>query len=147
MNHPLPNQRTYTLVLIKPDAFARGIVGEVLSNFETQGFWIHHMVMHNPCPPRILAEHYQEHKDKPFYQGLIRFMATGPLLALVLYRHSALLPPAWEVARTIAGPTDGSGRHTVRGRYGVDLPATLVHVSDGSDSAARELQLWFPGEL
>jgi len=130
-----------TLVLIKPDAVKRGLVGEVLARFEHKGLAIDAMVLRTM--DRDLADlHYAEHLDKAFYPPLKEFMTGGPLVALVLSGDQAI-----EVVRTLVGATDGrvAAAGTIRGDFSLSNRENLVHASDGPDSAKRELELWFPG--
>ena len=130
-----------TLVLIKPDAVRRGLVGEVLRRFEAKGLTIEAMTLRT-MDPALADEHYAEHVDKPFYPPLKVFMTSGPLVALILSGDQAI-----EVVRTITGPTDGrkAPAGTIRGDFSLSNRENLVHASDSPESAKRELELWFPG--
>jgi nucleoside-diphosphate kinase len=129
-----------TLVLIKPDAVRRGLVGEILSRFERKGLAIDAMVQRRMAA-NLADAHYAEHVDKAFYPPLKEFMTGGPLVALVLSGDSAI-----EVVRTLVGVTDGrkAAAGTIRGDFSLSNRENLVHASDSSDSAKRELALWFP---
>lgn len=130
-----------TLVLIKPDAVRRGLVGEILSRYERRGFTI--VAMDQRVIDRTLSDaHYAEHVDKPFYPGLRDFITGGPLIALVLEGDQAI-----EVVRTMNGATDArkAAPGTVRGDLALSTSENLVHASDSADSAKREIDLWFPG--
>ena len=132
------NERT--LVLIKPDAVARGLVGEVLARFERKGLTIDAMVMRT-MDPELADRHYTEHLDKPFYPPLKQFMTSGRLVAMVLSGDQAI-----DVVRGLVGSTDGrvAAAGTIRGDFSLSNRENLVHASDGPDSAKREIALWFP---
>lgn len=129
-----------TLVLIKPDAVRRGLVGEIISRFERKGLTLEAMTM-RAMDPALADQHYAEHVDKPFYPPLKQFMTGGPLIALVLSGDSAI-----DVVRALNGATDGrtAAAGTIRGDFSMSNRENLVHASDSSDSAKRELSLWFP---
>ena len=129
-----------TLVLIKPDAVRRGLVGEVLSRFERKGLTIEAMVQRG-MDADLADRHYADHLEKPFYPPLKEFMISGPLLALVLSGDTAI-----EVVRTLVGATDGrkAAAGTIRGDLSLSNRENLVHASDSVDSAKREIALWFP---
>lgn len=131
----LPKERT--LVLIKPDCFERGIVGDVIARFERSGLRIRTVTAFNPPNTETLEEHYAEHREKPFFPGLIQFM-RGRLIVLMLEGDDAVAK-----ARRLTGKTDGSEPGTIRGDYGTKGPATIVHASDSPESAERELMAWF----
>ena len=129
-----------SLVLIKPDAVRRGLVGEILGRFERKGLAIRACVLRE-MDVRLADRHYAEHVEKPFYPPLKDFMSGGPLLALVLEGDSAI-----EVVRALVGATDGrkAAAGTIRGDFSLSNRENLVHASDSSDSAKREIGLWFP---
>jgi nucleoside-diphosphate kinase len=129
-----------TLVLIKPDAVKRGLVGEVLARFERKGLTIDAMVF-RVMDAELADRHYAEHVDKAFYPPLKEFMTSGPLVALILSGDRAI-----EVVRALVGVTDGrvAAAGTIRGDLSLSNRENLVHASDGPDSAKRELALWFP---
>jgi nucleoside-diphosphate kinase len=129
-----------TLVLIKPDAVRRGLVGEVLARFEHKGLTIDTMVLRT-MDADLADRHYADHLEKPFYPPLKEFMISGPLVALVLAGDSAI-----DVVRTLVGATDGraAAAGTIRGDFSLSNRENLVHASDSPDSAAREIALWFP---
>jgi nucleoside-diphosphate kinase len=129
-----------SLVLIKPDAVRRGLVGEILSRFERKGLVIEALEMRT-MSPELADQHYAEHVDKGFYPPLKEFMTGGPLLALVLSGDGVI-----EVVRAMIGSTDGrkAAAGTVRGDLSLSNRENLVHASDGPDSAKRELAIWFP---
>ncbi|HYY34264.1 MAG TPA: nucleoside-diphosphate kinase [Gaiellaceae bacterium] len=128
-----------TLVLIKPDALARGLAGEILRRFEQRG-----LVMGAGKLVQVdrdLAErHYAEHSEKPFFGELVEFITSAPTLALVLEGESAI-----SVVRATIGATNpaDAAPGTVRGDLALAMPDNLVHGSDSADSAEREIALWF----
>ncbi len=129
-----------TLVLIKPDAVRRGLVGEILRRFERRGLAIDAMVQRT-MDGRLADAHYAQHLEKPFYPPLKDFMTSGPLVALILAGDEAI-----EVVRTMVGATDArkAAAGTVRGDLALSNRENLVHASDSPDSARREIGLWFP---
>ena len=129
-----------TLILVKPDAFARNLTGEILARFERKGLGI--VAMKHMTVERDLAEqHYAEHKDKPFFGELVEFITGGPLVALVLEGHEAV-----KAARQVIGATNPleAAPGSIRGDYGLEVQTNLVHGSDSPESAARESSLFFP---
>jgi nucleoside-diphosphate kinase len=133
-----------TLVLIKPDAMARRLAGEILGRFEQRGLAVRAAKLVQV--DRGLAErHYAEHTEKPFFGELVEFITSAPTLALVLEGESAV-----SVVRTTMGATNpvDAAPGTVRGDLALAMPDNLVHGSDSPDSAEREIALWFSdGEL
>jgi nucleoside-diphosphate kinase len=133
-----------TLVLIKPDAMARRLAGEILGRFEQRGLTVRAAKLVQV--DRGLAErHYAEHTEKPFFGELVEFITSAPTLALVLEGESAV-----SVVRTTMGATNpvDAAPGTVRGDLALAMPDNLVHGSDSPDSAEREIALWFSdGEL
>ena len=129
-----------SLVLIKPDAVRRGLVGEILGRFERKGLAVEALVLRT-MGAELADQHYAEHVDKPFYPPLKEFMTSGPLAALVLSGDDAI-----EVIRTMIGATDGrkAAAGTIRGDLSLSNRENLVHASDSPESAKRELALWFP---
>ncbi len=129
-----------TLVLIKPDALRRGLVGEVIARFERKGLAIHTMVLRT-MDADLADRHYAEHVDKGFYPPLKEFMTGGPLVALIISGEEAV-----EVVRNLVGATDGrkAAAGTIRGDLSLSNRENLVHASDSADSAKREIALWFP---
>ncbi len=131
-----------TLVLVKPDAMARGLAGEILARFERRGLVVRAARLVRV--DRELAErHYAEHAEKPFFGELVEFITSGPTLALVLEGESAI-----PVVRTTMGATNPaeSAPGTIRGDLALAMPDNLVHGSDAPESARREIELWFPDE-
>jgi nucleoside-diphosphate kinase len=133
-----------TLIIFKPDAVQRGLCGEILSRFERKGLQVVGMKMTQI--PRSLAEtHYEAHKAKPFYAGLVGFMTSSPVIILALQGKDAIT-----IARNMMGATFGSkaAPGTIRGDFGVSNSYNLIHGSDSPEAAQRELGLFFkPEEL
>jgi nucleoside-diphosphate kinase len=129
-----------SLVLIKPDAVRRGLVGEIIGRFERKGLVIERMVLRS-MDAALADQHYADHVDKGFYPPLKAFMTGGPLVALVLSGDEVI-----EVVRQMIGATDGrkAAAGTVRGDLSLSNRENLVHASDSPESAKRELALWFP---
>jgi len=129
-----------TLVLIKPDAVRRGLVGAVLSRFEDKGLTIVAME-HRWIDAAQADAHYAEHVEQPWYPPLREFATSGPLVALVLEGDEAIA-----VVRLLNGATDGraAAPGTIRGDLSLSNRENLVHASDSEESAAREIALWFP---
>lgn len=129
-----------TLVLLKPDAVRRGLVGEVLGRYEAKGLTIVAME-HRAIDAAQADAHYAEHVEQPWYPPLREFATSGPLVALVLEGDEAI-----SVVRALNGATDGraAAPGTVRGDLSLSNRENLVHASDSEDSAAREIALWFP---
>jgi nucleoside-diphosphate kinase len=130
-----------TLVLLKPDAVRRGLVGELLSRFERRGLTIAALEMRT-IDGEQADRHYAEHVERDFYPPLRTFVTSGPLVALVLEGDSAI-----EVVRGINGATDGrkAAPGTIRGDLSLSNRENLVHGSDSAESAEREIAIWFPG--
>jgi nucleoside-diphosphate kinase len=129
-----------SLVLIKPDAVRRGLLGEILSRFERKGLVVEALELRT-MDASLADAHYAEHVDKAFYPPLKEFMTSGPLAALVLTGDSVI-----EVVRAMIGATDGrkAAAGTIRGDLSLSNRENLVHASDSPQSAERELALWFP---
>jgi nucleoside-diphosphate kinase len=133
-----------TLVLLKPDAVKRGQVGEIVRRIEAKGYALVALELRT-ATPEVLAEHYAEHEGKPFYQPLVDFMLSGPVVAIVLEGERCI-----EGFRALAGATDPTvaAPGTVRGDLGRDwglkVQQNLVHGSDSPESAEREIGIWFP---
>ena len=131
-----------TLVLVKPDAMARALAGEILGRLERRGLVVRAVRLVRV--DRELAErHYEEHREKPFFVELVEFITSGPTLALVLEGESAI-----PVVRTTMGATNpaDAAPGTIRGDLALAMPDNLVHGSDAPESARREIELWFPDE-
>ena len=129
-----------TLILVKPDAFARNLTGEIIARFERKGLGIaalRHMTM-----DRQLAEqHYAEHDGKPFFEELVSFITSGPLVALVLEGQDAV-----KAARQVIGATNPleAAPGSIRGDFALEVGQNMVHGSDSDESAEREANLFFP---
>ena len=133
-----------TLIILKPDAIQRGLTGKILTRFEEKGLQVVgiKMVM---ISEELAAKHYAPHKGKPFYEGLVRFMTSSPVVVLALQGKGVI-----DVARKMMGATFGFKAEpgTIRGDFGVSSSFNLIHGSDSPDSAKAELALWFkPEEL
>ena len=130
-----------TLVLLKPDAVERGLIGAITSRFETKGLRIAAMELRT-LDADILARHYEEHVGKGFYSELVTFMARGPVVAMAVEGPE----DTWEIVRSMMGATNPrtAAPGTIRGDYGTLFTENLVHGSDSADSAARELGIFFP---
>ena len=129
-----------TLILVKPDAFERGLTGEVIARFERKGLAI--VALKRMEVSRETAEeHYDEHRQKPFFGELVDFITGGPLVAMVLESHQAV-----SAARQVIGATNPveAAPGSIRGDLGLEVQTNLVHGSDSSESAARETGLFFP---
>jgi len=128
-----------TLILVKPDAFARGLTGEIIARFERKGLRL--VALQQMQMERELAErHYAEHEGKPFYGELVDFITSGPLVAMVLEGERAV-----EAARQVIGATDPlqASPGSIRGDFAIEVGQNMVHGSDSPESAAREVGLFF----
>ena len=130
-----------TLVLLKPDAVERGLIGAITSRFETKGLRVAAMELRT-LDADILARHYEEHVGKGFYSELVTFMARGPVVAMAVEGPE----DTWEIVRAMMGTTNPrtAAPGTIRGDYGTMFTENLVHGSDSAESAARELGIFFP---
>jgi nucleoside-diphosphate kinase len=129
-----------TLILVKPDAFARGLTGAIIARFERKGLQL--VALSLLTMTRELArQHYAEHEGKPFFEGLVEFITSGPLAALVLEGEQAIA-----AARQVIGATDPlqAATGSIRGDYALEVGENMVHGSDAPESAAREIALFFP---
>jgi nucleoside-diphosphate kinase len=129
-----------TLILVKPDAFARGLAGEMIARFERKGLKI--AALKRMQMDTALAErHYAEHSEKPFFADLVEFITSGPLLAMVLEGYEAVA-----AARQVIGATDPleAAPGSIRGDFALEVQTNLVHGSDSPQSAVREVALFFP---
>ena len=133
---------TKTLVLLKPDAVERGLVGNILTRFENKGLKIAAMQLRT-LDAATLARQYEEHVGKGFYADLVAFMGRNPVVALVLEGPE----DTWEIVRAMMGATNprSAAPGTIRGDLGTLFTENLVHGSDSAESAAREIQIFFPG--
>ncbi|MFL5342662.1 MAG: nucleoside-diphosphate kinase [Gemmataceae bacterium] len=133
-----------TLILLKPDAVHRRLIGTILQRFEQKGLRLAGLKLLQPA--HALAEkHYAIHKGKPFFDSLLQFLTSGPVLAAVLEGREAVT-----VVRDMMGKTDGakSPPGTIRGDFGISVQNNLIHGSDSPENAATEIALWFqPIEL
>jgi nucleoside-diphosphate kinase len=131
-----------TLILVKPDAFARHLTGEIISRFERKGLSLVALQLMT-ISRELGSEHYAEHEGKPFYEELVSFITSGPLVAMVLEGESAIT-----AARQVIGATNPLEATTgsIRGDYAVAVGQNMVHGSDAPESAAREVKLFF-GDL
>jgi len=129
-----------TLILVKPDAFARGLTGEIIARFERKGLRIL-----APAPSdrdtRAAERHYAEHAERPFFGELVEFITSGPIVAMVLEGKGAV-----KAARQVIGATDPleAATGSIRGDFAVEMGQNMVHGSDSPESAAREAGLFFP---
>ena len=131
---------TRTLILVKPDAFARGLTGEIIARFERKGLQI--VALRAMAVSRELAErHYAEHAERPFFGELVDFITSGPIVAAVLEGTDAVT-----AARQVIGATNPleAATGSIRGDFAVQVGQNLVHGSDSEESAARESALFFP---
>jgi len=130
-----------TLVLLKPDAVRRGLIGQILARFEAKGLSLVAMELRTITGEQA-DEHYAEHVERDFYPPLRTFITSGPLVAVVVEGEEAI-----PVVRTLIGPTDGrqAPAGTIRGDYSLSNRENLVHASDSPESAEREIKIWFPG--
>jgi len=133
-------ETTRTLILIKPDAFERGLTGEILARFESKGLEITALKLMS-AEEQIAHEHYAEHTDKPFFDELVSFITGGPLVAAVLEGKEAV--PA---ARQLIGATNPveAAPGSIRGDFALEVTFNMVHGSDSDESAEREIGIWFP---
>ena len=130
-----------TLVLVKPDGLARGLVGEVLGRIERRGYTIVALQM-STLTPELAGEHYAEHQGKPFFDELVTFITSGPLVAAVIEG-----PDVVEAWRTMMGATNPikSVPGTIRGDLATMMGENIAHGSDSAESAEREIGIFFPG--
>jgi nucleoside-diphosphate kinase len=129
-----------TLILVKPDAFARGLTGQIVARFERKGLQI--VAMRHMTVTTDLAErHYAEHAERPFFGELVQFITSGPIVAMVLEGKDAV-----KAARQVIGATNPleAATGSIRGDYAIEVGQNMVHGSDAPESAAREAALFFP---
>lgn len=133
------SEKTYCM--IKPDAVARGIVGRIVARFEDVGLEIERLEL-GMVTPEQAAANYAEHAGKPFYQGLVTYITSGPVVKMVLAG-----PDAVAVVRKLMGVTNPkeAAPGTIRGDFGISLDANIVHGSDSAASAEREIAIFFGG--
>ena len=133
-----------TLVLVKPDGVQRGLAGEVVSRLERRGLKLVAMKLMQ-VDDALAREHYGEHVERPFFPGLVSFITSGPIVAMVWEGKNAIVLTRQTMGAT--NPAD-AGPGTIRGDLGVDIGRNIVHGSDGPESAEREINLFFqPGEI
>ena len=131
-----------TFVMLKPDAVQRALIGEIISRLEKRGLKL--VAMKFMMVPRELAEeHYAEHKGKPFFEKLVNFITSGPVVPMVWEGENAI-----SLVRTMMGKTNpqDSAPGTIRGDYGINMGRNIIHGSDSPESAEREIALWFKSE-
>ena len=137
------NTMEITYVMIKPDGVQRGLIAEILGRFERKGLKL--VGLKSVVPSQETAEaHYEVHKERPFYPGLIKFVTSGPVVCMAWSGKDAIA-----VARTLIGATNGREANpgTIRGDFGMDMGFNMIHGSDAPETAAFELGLWFPEGL
>ena len=129
-----------TFVMVKPDGVQRGLVGRIISRFEDRGLRLVAIRMLH-MDAELASRHYSEHVGKPFYEKLVSFITSGPVVAVVLEGKNAVA-----VARSMMGATNpvDAGPGTIRGDYGMDTGKNIIHGSDSLQSAQREISLFFP---
>jgi nucleoside-diphosphate kinase len=129
-----------TLILVKPDAFARGLTGEILSRFERKGLKLVALELRQ-LDEEIAKQHYAEHSERPFFGELVEFITSGPLVALVLEGQDAV-----KAARQVIGSTNPleAATGSIRGDFAIEVGQNMVHGSDSPESAEREAKLFFP---
>jgi nucleoside-diphosphate kinase len=129
-----------TLILVKPDAFARGLTGEIIARFERKGLRIV-ALKHMTVTEDLAKQHYAEHDGKPFFGELVQFITSGPIVALVLEGEEAI-----KAARQVIGATNPLEATTgsIRGDYAISVGQNMVHGSDSVESGRREAALFFP---
>ncbi len=133
-----------TFVMVKPDGIQKGLVGECIKRFEQRGLKLAGLKMLK-VSPELAAKHYAVHEGKDFYDGLIKFILSGPVVAMVLEGNNVI-----PLVRAMMGPLNplSAASGTIRGDYTCDTRTNIVHGSDSPEAAAFEIALWFqPGEL
>ncbi|MGW7521642.1 nucleoside-diphosphate kinase [Streptomyces sp. NPDC054796] len=130
-----------TLVLLKPDAVRRGLIGEILGRIESKAGWTIAALELRTLDRATLETHYGEHEGKPFYEPLMQFMSSGPSVVVVVEGERVI-----EGVRALAGPTDpiAAAPGSIRGDFGTIVRENLIHASDSEESAERELKIFFP---
>jgi len=130
-----------TLILIKPDAFARGLTGEIIARFERKGLRLA-AIGHLTMTRELAEQHYAEHAGKPFFDELVEFITSAPLVSLVLEGEHAIAAARQTIGAT--NPIEASPG-SIRGDYALETGQNMVHGSDSPESAEREISLFFPG--
>ena len=130
-----------TLVLVKPDSVARWLVGQIIARYEAKGLTLVALELRT-VSTELAAQHYEEHVGRPYYPGLVEFVTSGPLVAMVLEGERAI-----GAVRLLNGSTDSAvaAPGTIRGDLSLSNSRNLVHASDSPETAAHEIDLWFPG--
>ena len=129
-----------TYVMVKPDGVQRGLVGEIIGRFEAKGLQL--VGLKGVVPSEEIARaHYAVHSERPFFEGLIKFVTSGPVVCMAWRGVEAI-----KVARSLIGPTNGrdAAPGTIRGDFGMDMGFNMIHGSDAEETAEFELNLWFP---
>ncbi|MEV6672823.1 nucleoside-diphosphate kinase [Streptomyces sp. NPDC051162] len=131
-----------TLVLLKPDAVRRGLTGEIIGRIERKANWTISALELRTLDRGTLEQHYAEHVGRDFYEPLMQFMSSGPVVALVVEGERVI-----EGVRALAGPTDpiSAAPGSIRGDFGTITRENLIHASDSEESAQREIKIFFPG--
>ncbi len=131
-----------TFIMIKPDGVQRGLIGEVIRRLERKGLKIVAMKM-LWIQEELAKEHYAEHSEKPFFQALVDYITSGPVVAMVVEGKEAV-----KIVRTLVGATNPAEANpgTIRGDFGMDIGRNVVHASDSLESAEREISLFFDAE-
>ena len=129
-----------TLILVKPDAFARGLTGEIIARFERKGLKIV-AAKHMTVTEDLAKQHYAEHTERPFFGELVEFITSGPIVAMVLEGQDAV-----KAARQVIGATNPleSAPGSIRGDFATEIGQNMVHGADSDESAAREAAIYFP---
>ena len=132
-----------TFVIVKPDAVQRGLIGQIITRFERRGLKIVAIKMIQ-VDEKLARQHYAVHEGKPFFDGLIQYITSAPVVAMVLEGTGAIA-----LVRNTVGATRPveAAPGTIRGDFGIEVGRNLVHASDGPDTAASEIQLWFGDSL
>ncbi len=128
-----------TLILVKPDGVAKGLIGEVVGRFERRGFKVAALKMLRLSTAQA-EEHYAEHKGKAFFPGLVSFITSGPLVAMIIEGENAV-----KAARAMMGATNplDAAPGTIRGDFAIDIGSNIIHGSDSTASAEREIAIYF----
>ncbi|KAJ9604764.1 nucleoside diphosphate kinase Ndk1 [Cladophialophora chaetospira] len=136
----MSNEQTF--IAVKPDGVQRGLVGDIISRFEKRGYKLVAIKMTSPGKAH-LEKHYEDLSDKPFFKGLVTYMLSGPIVAMVWEGRDAC-----KTGRAILGATNplASNPGTIRGDYAIDVGRNVCHGSDGVESAKKEIALWFSKE-
>ena len=137
--HLLDPTLEHTLIVVKPDGYARSLTGEILRRIEAKGYTIKGLKL-MVATRELLAEHYAEHKGKPFYDGLVSYITSGPVVKMVISGENAVAN-----MRRLMGPTDCAKAEpgTIRGDFGLSVDANVIHGSDSPASAEREIGIFF----